>query len=204
MRPGILLLVAIVIVVAVVAMALASRRPPARGKVRGRALLTANELDLLHRLEAAAPEVRFHAQVAMGALLEPAFAKKHDRRAWMSVRGTLSQKIVDFVAQDRRTGAVLAIIELDDRTHDSARDERRDAMLREGGYKVVRWQSTAKPDATAIRQSLLVAAATSSLSAQVIKGARGIARQAAAGPQAPLPPAAGPQPGPAAAAGSRR
>jgi len=167
MRSGVIVAVALMVIVGVVLFALRSRRKSAPVQVRGRTLLTANELDFLLRLEAAVPEIRFHAQVAMGALLEPAFTKGSDARAYMSVRGTFSQKVVDFVAQERRTGTVLAIIELDDRTHDSAKDEKRDAMLRQGGYRVVRWQSRAKPDASSIRQSL-VGTAPSALSPSVI------------------------------------
>lgn len=156
MRFGTLTVIAIVaVLVLVLAAALASKRKPVPGKVRGRAFLTANELEFVNRLEAAVPEARFHAQVAMGALLEPAFAKKVDPRAYMGLRGTFSQKVVDFVAQDRASGTVLAVIELDDRTHNASKDIKRDEMLREGGYKVVRWQSTAKPDAAAIRDALV-------------------------------------------------
>lgn len=74
----------------------------------------------------------------MGTLLEPAFFKKTDPRAYMSVRGSFSQKVVDFVAQDRGSGTVLAVIELDDRTHHATKDNKRDEMLREDSYKVVR------------------------------------------------------------------
>jgi len=157
MRLGTLAVVAIVAaaIVVVLAAVVASKRQPAAGKVRGRPLLTANEHDFLGRLEAAVPELRFHSQVAMGALLEPAFPKKLDPRAYMSIRGTFSQKIVDFVAQDRTTGAVIAVVELDDRTHDAAKDNKRDAMLKEGGYRIVRWQSIAKPDPAAIRRALV-------------------------------------------------
>ena len=156
MRFGTLMVIAIVaVLVLVLSAALASKRKPVPGKTRGRAFLTANELEFLNRLEAAVPEAKFHSQVAMGALLEPAFAKKVDSSTYMSLRGTFSQKIVDFVAQDRGSGTVLAVIELDDRTHNATKDHKRDEMLREGGYKVVRWQSTAKPDAAAIREALI-------------------------------------------------
>jgi uncharacterized protein DUF2726 len=157
MSPGTSVVVAIaaMAIVVVLAAIVASKRRPVAGKVRGRALLTSNELEFLGRLEAAVPEFRFHSQVAMGALLEPAFPKKIDPRAYMSIRGTFSQKIVDFVVQDRTTGAVLAVVELDDRTHDAAKDNKRDAMLQEGGYRIVRWQSTDKPHSAAIRHALV-------------------------------------------------
>ena len=118
--------------------------------------MTPNELEFLGRLEAAVPELRFHCQVAMGTLLDPEVAKRQDARAHMSARGMFSQKIVDFVAQHRSTGEVVAVIELDDRTHNSAKDESRDAMLRQGNYKVVRWHSKAKPEGRVIREALLV------------------------------------------------
>lgn len=120
-------------------------------------LLTAKELEFLLRLEAAVPELRFCPQVAMGALLEPAVSRK-DRKVYYRLRGAFSQKIVDFVAQERSTGTVVAVIELDDRTHDSAKDAARDAMLGSAGYRVVRWHSKNKPDATAMRATLLPSA----------------------------------------------
>lgn len=122
-------------------------------KFKRKALLTANEAEFLARLEAAAPELRFCPQVAMGALLDPA-APRSDRSAYYRARGMFSQKIVDFVAQSRADGGVVAIVELDDRTHDSGKDAKRDAMLASAGYRVVRWSSKAKPDAAAIRAGL--------------------------------------------------
>jgi very-short-patch-repair endonuclease len=65
-----------------------------------------------------------------------------------------SQKIVDFVAQRRADGVVVAIIELDDRTHNSSNDSKRDSMLASAGFRVVRWHSKAKPDIAAIRAQL--------------------------------------------------
>jgi very-short-patch-repair endonuclease len=44
-----------------------------------------------------------------------------------------SQKIVDFVAQRRSDGSIVAIIELDDRTHGSEKDAPRDEMLKSAG-----------------------------------------------------------------------
>lgn len=124
------------------------------GMFKSKALLTANELEFLGRLEVAVPELRFHAQVAMGALLDPAVSNK-DRKAFMRLRGMFSQKIVDFVAQNRKDGVIVAVIELDDRTHNGDKDAKRDAMLASAGYKIVRWNSKTKPDAAAIRAELM-------------------------------------------------
>jgi hypothetical protein len=120
-------------------------------------LLSENELEFLARLETAMPQLRFHAQVSMGALIEPAVHRK-DAKAYYRLRGMFSQKIVDFVAQHRETGSVVAVIELDDRTHDSGKDAKRDAMLSTAGYKIIRWHSKKKPDLTAIKAALEVRA----------------------------------------------
>jgi hypothetical protein len=135
----------------------------ARAKFKQKALLTANEVEFLARLEAAAPELRFCPQVSMGALLDPAVPRSHGK-AYYRLRGMFSQKIVDFVVQRRSDGGIVAIIELDDRTHDPAKDARRDSMLASAGYKVVRWHSKAKPDAAAIRAALLPLPVASSAS----------------------------------------
>jgi hypothetical protein len=125
----------------------------ADAKFKAKPLLTANEMEFLGRLEAAAPELRFFPQVAMGALLDPAVPRSN-AKAYYRLRGMFSQKIVDFVAQARKDGAIVAIIELDDRTHDANRDSKRDGMLASAGYRILRWSSKAKPDAAAIRAAL--------------------------------------------------
>ena len=125
---------------------------------KAKPLLSANELEFLSRLESAVPELRFCPQVAMGALLDPAVSKKDNPRRHASLRGTFAQKMIDFVAMDRKTGAIVAIIELDDRTHNEDKDAKRDAMLKSAGYKTVRWHSKNKPDAAAIRAELILAA----------------------------------------------
>lgn len=125
----------------------------AGAKFKAKPLLTANELEFLARLEAAAPELRFFPQVAMGALLDPSVPRS-DGKAYYRLRGMFSQKIVDFVAQARSDGSIVAIIELDDRTHHAERDSKRDVMLASAGYRIVRWNSKEKPDAAAIRAKL--------------------------------------------------
>lgn len=125
----------------------------AGAKFKQKTLLTPNELEFLGRLETAAPELRFFPQVAMGALLDPAVPRS-DGKAYYRLRGMFSQKIVDFVAQRRSDGGIVAIIELDDRTHDSGKDAKRDEMLQSAGYRIVRWHSKTKPDVAAIRAEL--------------------------------------------------
>lgn len=117
--------------------------------------LTSNEMEFLDRLELAVPELRFHAQVSMGALLDVVLTEENKHINKYALRAKFSQKIVDFVAQSRDTGQVIAIIELDDKTHDIEKDKLRDAMLNQAGYSVIRWQSKSKPTPNAIRKVLL-------------------------------------------------
>jgi hypothetical protein len=149
-------LVAVVGVASVAAAFLKARLSTGAGaaKFKAKPLLTANELEFFGRLEAAVPELRFCPQVAMGALLVPAVPRS-DSKAYYRLRGMFSQKIVDFVAQRRADGSIVAVIELDDRTHDPDKDGRRDEMLKSAGYRTVRWNSKSKPDAAAIRAALL-------------------------------------------------
>lgn len=157
MRPGMVWIVLLGLVLFALAATLAAKAKSgatARRRFKAKVFMTPNELEFLGRLEQSVPELRFHAQVAMGALLDADTSRSENVRAHMSARGAFSQKIVDFVAQHRTTGEVVAIIELDDRTHHTGKDEKRDAMMREGGYKVIRWQSKAKPEGHAIRQAL--------------------------------------------------
>jgi hypothetical protein len=120
---------------------------------KSKPMLTPNELEFLLRLEAAAPELRIFPQVAMGALIDPGVPRS-ERKAYYRLRGMFSQKIVDYVAQSRLDGQIVAIIELDDRTHDAEKDDRRDEMLKSAGYQVVRWNSKRKPEAATIRAAL--------------------------------------------------
>lgn len=134
---------------------LAAKTKLASNSFKAKPLLTANETEFLGRLETAIPEFRFHAQVAMGALIEPAIGQKQNAKEFFRMRGMFSQKIVDFVAQSRGTGEIVALIELDDRTHNAEKDAKRDAMTNSAGYRTVRWQSAKKPSIAAIRNELL-------------------------------------------------
>lgn len=125
-------------------------------RLKKKLLLTANELEFAARLEQALPGMRVCPQVSMGALLD-VDGVKDDRRALLVARGRFSQKIVDFAIQDRRSGDVILLVELDDRTHSRAKDEQRDAMLRGVGYNTLRFNSKAKPEVAALREQLLQA-----------------------------------------------
>lgn len=116
------------------------RRPDAIGP---RALLTGNEREFFGRLSRALPGHRIFPQVAMSAILTSAKG-----------RSRFDRKVVDFVVCDHAM-RVVALVELDDRTHERRRDAARDAMTREAGYRTVRYRSRSKPDAARIAADVL-------------------------------------------------
>jgi len=120
-------------------------RTPGRQPVRARPFMTENELEFLGRLRRAMPALEFSPQVSMGALLDPDLPHGH-RHTW-TVRRTFSMKIIDFVAYDALSRTVVAVVELDDKTHDvkHEKDSRRDDLLASAGIRTLRWDSRAKP-----------------------------------------------------------
>ena len=119
-------------------------------RVVARPLLTAAELRFSHVLAEALPGYWINGQVAMGALLRP--EQGLDKRAWWSTYGRFSQMIVDFVVVDPAGGHVVAIVELDDRSHSVARDAARDAMLQRAGYTVLRVSNRPWPTVARVRE----------------------------------------------------
>lgn len=120
-----------------------------------REVMTPNEQEFFGRLQRALPDYDVLAQVSMGALLTTTVAED-DPQFW-AMRRQFAQKISDFVVIRRGkagASAVVAVIELDDRTHDKHKDAQRDAMLASAGIRTVRFESQAKPDETEIREQI--------------------------------------------------
>ena len=105
-------------------------------------LLTANEKEFLRRLEQALPQYRVYPQVAMGAILD--VPRQQTRRDHLRLRGRFSQKIIDFVICNANL-EIITLIELDDRSHQTEKDQARDALTATAGYPTLRFQSRAKP-----------------------------------------------------------
>jgi hypothetical protein len=114
--------------------------------------MTRREMAMLDILERLVPECRFHAQVSMGALLDAPKVTGKARHA--SDRNAFSQKIVDFVMQDRRTGAIVALIEIDDSSHRPDRDRARDIMTAGAGYRTVRIGRSVQPNFNEVRAAV--------------------------------------------------
>ena len=122
--------------------------------VTSKSLLTPNEQEFFGRLKRALSDDGYQVvpQVAMGALLDVALPQNHP--LYWEVRRSFSQKICDFVILKPRTAEVVAIVELDDRTHDAQKDAKRDALMAQAGFTTVRWDSRAKPSVEAIREKV--------------------------------------------------
>ncbi|CAH0165475.1 hypothetical protein SRABI118_00867 [Massilia sp. Bi118] len=128
----------------------ASKRGPA-AKYRRRPIMTENEMEFFGRLVAALPEHYIFPQVAMSALIESAST---DRKQAFGDRQRIAQQRIDYVVCNKRC-EVVAVVELDDRTHSKVKDKVRDGRLEQGGYRTVRFQSRQKPPAIAIRAAVL-------------------------------------------------
>jgi len=115
-------------------------------------IMTDNEKEFFERLIEALPYFYVFPQVAMGAILQPA-ATRQDKRNYHRIRGTFSQKMVDFVVCDAALNIVV-LIELDDRTHSSEKDGERDAMTNQAGYATLRFNSKRKPTVVEIAKAV--------------------------------------------------
>lgn len=151
-----LLLAALFVALVLIALTLARTKTADRaGAYRSRALMTDNELEFFGRLVAALPEHYIFPQVAMSALLE---ASSSDKKVAHSDRLRIAQQRIDYVVCNKR-GEVVAVVELDDRTHSRAKDKVRDGRLEQASIRTVRFQARQKPAADAIRAAVLPALA---------------------------------------------
>ena len=142
------------IVLLLAALALATKLRGARTlPVRSRRLMTAREQEVISMIEAAVPHCRVHAQVAMAAIVNCTGGLTRAQRA--STRNRFDRKIVDFVLEDRASGDVLAIVELDDRTHSAARDRARDEITQAAGHRTIRLPAGKRPNHTNVRSEIL-------------------------------------------------
>jgi hypothetical protein len=121
------------------------------GSYKAGKLMTDNEREFFGRLSIALPDHYVFPQVAMGALIVPAST---DKKIAHADRLRVAQQRVDFVICDRAC-KVVVVVELDDRSHQPGKDQRRDERLNQGAIRTVRFQSKNKPDAKAIREAVL-------------------------------------------------
>lgn len=121
------------------------------GTYRRRKFMTDNEEEFFGRLVVALPDHYIFPQVAMSALLDPTSS---DRRTAYGDRLRIAQQRVDYVVCTRRC-EVVAVVELDDKTHSRAKDELRDARLAQADIRTIRFQARNKPKVETIRTMIL-------------------------------------------------
>ena len=120
--------------------------------VRRKNFVTRVEAQTLLYIEELFPKVRVHCQVAMSALIAPAKGLSSKERLWTHRR--YGQKVVDFVLQDRASGKIIVLVELDDRTHNEAKDRERDKITAAGGYPTIRLTAKMRPTRASVAAAL--------------------------------------------------
>lgn len=118
-----------------------------------RPVLSDPEQSLYWRLYDVLPSDKFVllSQVSFAAFISARGGSQFDRDSKFN---SARQKYADFVVCSLDF-QVLAVIELDDRSHDLERDKARDAILNEAGIAVVRWNVKNLPTTQEIREALL-------------------------------------------------
>ena len=129
------------------ALVLARFRKP---RYRRQPVMTANEREFYGRLVAACPDCQIWPQVPILALVRPD-AKTGTRAFWLAFRAISNTRVDWVIARDME---VLAVVELDDRSHDPRKDARRDQVLRSCGYRVIRFASHRRPTPQQIRDAV--------------------------------------------------
>jgi len=147
-----IVLVVFVVLVAVALIVLKKNRP---GNVDGawpfyvRKPLSAPEQVLYFRLCKALPENIVLAQVGLSRFL--GVKKGNNFQAWMN---RINRMSADFVVC-AKDSSVLAVVELDDSTHERAHrkqaDAKKDKAIAAAGIRIVRWNVKTIPDDSAIR-----------------------------------------------------
>jgi very-short-patch-repair endonuclease len=120
---------------------------------RARSLLTGNEIEFFRRLRRALPQEYIFPQVALSALIEPRSRSEKHLRDFRRI----SQKRVDYAIYTSDLQLV-AIVELDDRTHNRVADAERDAFVASAGIRTLRFESRNKPTVEQIRAAVFPAA----------------------------------------------
>jgi very-short-patch-repair endonuclease len=124
-----------VLIAALAYIILRSRRAPLYQRTP---LLTVNETEFYGRLREALPWACILPQTAMSALVQPRanLSESVRRQAFWQI----AQKRIDFVVCSNDL-QVLCVVELDDRSHDKAKDARRDQILSDAGIQTLRYES---------------------------------------------------------------
>ncbi len=148
--------ITVLVIFLVVAMAVATLAALKAAKrheatYRARPLMTDNELEFFGRLVKAVPEHFIFPQVAMSAILQ---TTETDRKKAYGDHLRIAQQRVDYLVC-KADGSIVAVVELDDKTHRVAKDKVRDARLQQAGIRTLRFESRRKPAVPALRDALI-------------------------------------------------
>ncbi|MGB9109742.1 MAG: DUF2726 domain-containing protein [Telluria sp.] len=149
--PFLLLILVVLVAGSVLALLRSSHGKNRAGTYKQRALMTDNEAEFFGRLVVALPDHYIFPQVAMSALLD---TTSSDKRTAHSDRLRIAQQRIDYLVCTKRC-EVVAVVELDDKTHSRAKDQLRDTRLEQAGIRTVRFHSRSKPAVDAIRATIL-------------------------------------------------
>ena len=127
------------------------RAGTAAGEIVKKSLLTPTEQIFFRLLVSTLPEFYIFPQVAFSALLT------HRGKEGYRLRNSFNRLIADFVIVNQNS-QVVAIIELDDKTHDKEtareKDQIRDDMLEMAGYRILRYRCENFPDRRKLQEDL--------------------------------------------------
>ena len=98
-------------------------------RYRRSTIMTENEREFYGRLLAACPDCQIWPQVPILALVRPD-AKEGSRAFWLAFKRISNTRVDWAIVQDLE---VIAIVELDDRSHDARKDMQRDRILKSCG-----------------------------------------------------------------------
>ena len=150
----------IIVIFLLVVIATAFIKTPARKgynyQKRG-ALFTPAERSFISILDQAiSDDYRIFGKVRVADILNP--AKGMDRKNWQVAFNKISSKHFDYILCSKETLDVVAAIELDDKSHSSARAKKRDSLLEgacdSAGLPLIRFQAKAGYQLQSVRTQI--------------------------------------------------
>jgi hypothetical protein len=124
------------------------------GHIASRSFMTDSEREFFRHLLLALPYYHVFPQVAHSAILDS--ERGLPKKLETYVRGQFDRFVADFVICHPDIFEVVAVVELDDPSHDAKQkqDARRDSILADHGYKTIRFDVRSWPSLQAIREAL--------------------------------------------------
>ena len=144
------IVVAVIVGIIAIATVLLQKKSASSSKFYARRPLTEPEQALFWKLRNALPDHAILPQVAFSRFVYTKGATKKENFRYMA---TAKQKVADFLICDK-TFFIIAVIELDDSSHNTTKDAARDAILKEAGLRVLRWKVNTIPTENEIRSIL--------------------------------------------------